>query len=142
MTTLNEKPLSKANELEVELQFFMGSDARYRHAQDQNVLYTPGVKHLANRAKAHWLLDSIVSALKSPEFMLAESENPLVGEIHYWELNTNRLDGTAILHAESDYGSEPFIKRNFTLIDFPFDQIGMLAVFDEGDWTLYMPIDY
>ena len=83
-----------------------------------------------------------MSGINSPEFKAAASENPLIGEIHYWELNVNRVDRTAILHAESDYGSEPFIKRKFTLIDFPFEQIGMLAVFDEGDWTLFMPIDY
>ena len=42
-----------------DLQQFTGTDHYYRHSINRHVLFTDGVKHLADKAGAYWLLDEI-----------------------------------------------------------------------------------
>ena len=42
-----------------DLQQFTGTDHYYRHSINRHVLFTDGVKYLADKAGAYWLLDEI-----------------------------------------------------------------------------------
>lgn len=53
-----------------ELQYFTGDSERWRHPLCRKLIYTPGVRHLAERAGAYWLLDAIASWLPSQQFTL------------------------------------------------------------------------
>jgi hypothetical protein len=53
-TMTNAKTLTHA-----ELRQFTGTDHWYKHTLNRKVLFTDGVKYLADQAGAYWLLDEI-----------------------------------------------------------------------------------
>ena len=69
-----------------ELQYFSGNLERWRHPLIRRLIYTPGVKHLAERAGSYWLIDAIASWLPSPQFQAAAQHDSRIGEIHFWKL--------------------------------------------------------
>ena len=59
-TDADEDEISEGQELLGELGQFTGDLQRYRH-WTRALIYTPGVKHLAERAEAYWLIDLVAS---------------------------------------------------------------------------------
>ena len=53
--------MTKPDELKHELAYFTGTENYYRHGLNRNVVYTDGVRHFAERAGAHWLLDILAT---------------------------------------------------------------------------------
>lgn len=87
MTKTTKTSTEKANSLLLELQSFMGDLVRHRHPLNRSVIYTPGVRHLAEKGEAYWLLDAIASWIGSPEFVKAAKQDPRVDEMHFWTLD-------------------------------------------------------
>ena len=56
-----------------ELNQFTGSENWYRHALNRSVLFTDGVKYLADQVGAYWLLDEIALAQLGVGAVRAES---------------------------------------------------------------------
>ncbi len=133
--TLNE------NNLELELRHFTGDFVRYRHPFNQ-VVYTPGVRHLAEQAEAFWLIDAIASWIGSTHFKEATSKSERIGELHFWHLEVNQEDHSATLYAEEDQGIEPFIVQEIPFTDFPLEKVSIWAGFDGQFWTLYLPSEH
>ena len=52
---------------------FTGTEQRYRHAINRNVLFTDGAKYVAERAAAYWLLDEIALVQPRNERLCAEA---------------------------------------------------------------------
>ena len=50
-----------------DLRHFSGDLERYFHPLNRNVLYTPGVKYVAEVGQAYWLIDAIASYFGSTE---------------------------------------------------------------------------
>ncbi|MEL7089572.1 MAG: DUF6876 family protein [Planctomycetota bacterium] len=50
-----------------DLRRFTGDDIRYRHELNPSVIYTPGVRYLAEQGQAYWLIDAIASYFRPPE---------------------------------------------------------------------------
>jgi len=124
-----------------ELQYFTGDLERWRHSLYRKLLYTPGVKHLAERAGAYWLIDAIASWLPSPQFRAAAQRDSRIGDIHFWNLAVAD-DRSAVLAAVADSGEEPFIRQEIEYTDFPLKEIDLYCVFDGEDWTLMLPSEY
>jgi hypothetical protein len=82
------KTLTKAD-----LMQFTGSEHWYRHAMVRDVLYTDGVKHVAETAGAYWLIDEFAFAQRFDELLAAE-------EFQLWKLNVNPDHHTATLTCE------------------------------------------
>jgi len=92
--------------LEDELNAFTGTTAYHRHPL--GVLYTDGVHHLAEKARAYWLLDIVASyqpKLKAVHFQL-------------WELERNP-DRTAVITAREDDGHPDLVRQEIESTDFP-----------------------
>lgn len=142
MTKQTKNQIAKAQQLQQELQHFMGDLVRYRQPLNRRVIYTPGVRHVAEKAEAYWLIDAIASWISSESFNEAAEKSPLINAMHFWELNVNRSDNTAVLHAEVDVGVEPFIVQSIPFTDFPLDKISIWAAFDGSYWTLYLPSEH
>lgn len=51
----------KPEELENNLDQFIGGEEFYRHGLMRNFIYTEGVKYLADNAGAYWLIDVVAS---------------------------------------------------------------------------------
>lgn len=123
-----------------DLSQFTGDDIRYRHPLARNVLYTPGVRHLALAGGAYWLLDAIASYFGCPEMEQAMARDYRLREMQFWKLK--KTDDRATLTAEADHGVTPFITQEIAFTDFPLDEVSVWAAFDGTHWTLYLPSEH
>ena len=94
---------------------FTGSEHWYRHAMVRDVLYTDGVKYVAETGRAYWLIDEIVFAQRFDKLLAAEA-------FQSWKLTVN-ADRTATLICGDGDGGVVFT-RAIEYTDFPLDEIG------------------
>jgi hypothetical protein len=116
-----------AEDLLRELAHFTGDLERYRHWTGRPI-YTPGVRHLAERAGAYWLIDLISSwidheTLKGEDFIV-------------WTLTVNADRGARAI-AEDGNGRE-LVRQEIAFTDFPLDEIALYLT----DGTLLLPGEY
>lgn len=123
-----------------ELNQFTGGLERYRHPLNRQVIYTPGIQHLAERAGACWLIDEIALTLGSQAMAKRIAKDPRAGEMLFWCL-TVRENQSAILKAEIDQGV-PILRKRIAFTDFPLDRIDLWTAFDGVHWTLYLPSEH
>lgn len=119
---------------------FTGDDIRYSHPLNRKVIYTPGVRYLADKAQAYWLIDAIASYFGSPEMNAAISRDSRLASLQFWRLDV--ADSKAVLIANADTGVTPFIRQEIPYTDFPLDHIDIWAGFDGSFWTLYLPSEH
>jgi hypothetical protein len=120
---------------------FTGAENWYLHPLARNILYTEGIKYLADNARAYWLIDAIVSWVKSPEFKKHCEIDPRVSDMHFWKLTRNE-DNSAVLTAVPDSDEPAFIRQDIEFTDFPLDSISIWAASDGATWTLYLPSEH
>jgi len=118
------KTLTKAD-----LAQFTGSEQWYRHAMARDILYTDGMKYVAETAGAYWLIDEIALAQGFDKLIAAE-------EFQSWKLTVN-ADHTATLTYEDGDGGVVFTKAiEFT--DFPLEEITLYFINN----TILLPSEY
>jgi len=140
----NYKPIT-ANELKRELRQFTGDLERFRHSLNRQVIYTPGVQHLAERAGAYWLIDVIASWIGSPDFNRAVAADARIESLHYWTLEVADAYGivqAVIEDTEPPFAMKPFITQEIPVTDFPLPEFNIWAGFDGTHWTLFLPSEY
>lgn len=143
MQPLNDpQRAAQAAAITAELGYFTGDSERYRHPLCRRVIYTPGVRHLAEAAGAYWLIDAIASWLTDPALRRASEADERVGVLHFWRLDVDPLKRTAVLTAVADEGETPFVTQAIPFTDFPLDHIEVWAGYDGRDWTLYLPSEH
>lgn len=133
---MNDKPLTHN-----ELKQFTGDLERYHYPLNHSVTYTPGVKHLAERAGAFWLIDMIVSYVGSPIMRQAIDKDPRLGSLQFWRLIVGE-DRTAIVTCKADSGIKPAITQEIEYTNFPLDNIDLWMGYDGIRWTLYLPSEH
>ncbi len=108
---------------------FTGTEHWYRHGMVRDILYTDGVKYVAETAGAYWLIDEIAFAQRFDKLLASE-------EFQSWKLNVN-ADHTATLTCEDGDGGVVFTKAiEFT--DFPLAEITLYFI----DNTILLPSEY
>lgn len=115
---------AQAAGLEQELAQFTGSTQLYRHWSGR-LQYTEGVKALADRAGAHWLIDVVASHQTKAALRRMDG-------FQLWEL-TVRPDKTATLVCRADSHARPAIHQEIEFTDFPLAE---LAFYVEEDVML------
>ncbi len=123
-----------------DLDQFTGDDIRYMHPLNKKVIYTPGVRYLAQEAQAYWLIDAIASYFGSDIMNLAMSKDSRLKSLQFWRLDVK--DGKAVLIANADAGEEPFVRQEIEYTDFPLSEVEIWAGFDGSLWTLYLPSEH
>jgi len=118
------KTLTKADLIQ-----FTGSEHWYRHAMVRGILYTDGVKYVAETARAYWLIDEIALAQRFDKLIAAE-------EFQSWKLNVN-ADHTATLTCEDGNGGVVFTKA-IEYTDFPLEEITLYFM----NKTILLPSEY
>lgn len=131
----------RSQELQDELQHFTDDLERWRHPLYRKLIYTPGIRHLAERAGAYWLIDAIASWLSSRQFRAAVQHDTRIGDIHFWKLAVAD-DRSAVLTAVADSGEKPFIHQAIEFTDFPLAAIDLYCAFDGSHWTMMLPNEY
>ena len=124
-----------------ELNQFTGDLVRYRHPINRSVIYTPGVRHVAESGEAYWLIDAIASHIGSPAFSNAAARDYRIGSMHFWTLERNE-NNAASLFAKADGPEDAFIVQDIPFTDFPMKSIDIWAAFDGEHWTLYLPSEH
>jgi hypothetical protein len=102
------------SDLELELKQFCGTENYYRHWLGFN--YTDGVKYLAEKAGAYWLLDVVGSyqpQLRNKEFQI-------------WRLDVQNNKG--IVTMREDDGLPNIIRQEIPYTDFPLHKFEMYFV--------------
>jgi hypothetical protein len=101
--------------------------------------YTDGVKFLAERGRAYWLLDAISSWQLESSIRRDES----LAEYQFWTL-TVRDDGSALLTCERDQ-DDIVIEQKIPFTDFPLKEIRLYLVgmnwYRDGG-VLMLPSEY
>jgi len=113
--------------LEEELEQFTGAMEYYRHPL--GIIFTDGVKYLADKAEAYWLIDAIAS------WQVEKKVRNCPFQI--WELKVNK-DGTAILTMKEDTDEPELVKQKIPFTDFPLDYQKLYLV----DRVLMLPSEY
>jgi hypothetical protein len=93
-----------------ELKQFTGSENWYRHGLAAKMLCTDGVKFLAERAGAYWLIDEIAFAQSIPAVRAQGFQA--------WKLDLNKSGCGAKLRCEDGNGNNFYTKR-IPYTDFP-----------------------
>lgn len=129
--------------LESELAHFTGSQEFYQHTMSRSVVFTEGMRYLAEKAGAFWLIDAIASHLVTSERI--RHEVALQGGLAtlFWKLE--KLEGgTWRLTCRTDgypYGTE-IARQEIEYSDFPLDEIKIWTGFDMVRWTIYLPSEH
>ncbi len=111
----------EGTELRVALKTFTGTTAYYAHWSRQ-VVYTDGVKFLAETAGAYWLIDAI--ALAQPR----ARQDPRLCEFQLWELFV-RDDRRATLVCSRDSDDGAF-RQEIEFTDFPMEYVKLYVESD------------
>ena len=104
---------------------FTGTENYYRHWL--NFVYTDGVKFMAEKAGAYWLLDAI------------GSYQPEVKDIPFqlWKLEVAE-DNTAVLTMREDSDRPAIITQKIGFTDFPLPEMKLYFI----DGVLLLPSEY
>ena len=108
---------------------FMGSERLFRHALVRDIVFTEGVKYVADAAGAYWLLDEIAFAQKFQPAVRAE-------EFQVWDLAV-AADRSALLACGDGNGREVFSKR-IKWTDFSTPSIRFYV----SNGTILLPSEY
>lgn len=110
---------------EADLRQFTGTENYWRHWLGFN--YTDGVKYLAEKGEAYWLLDAI------------GSYQPKVRNIPFqlWTLKVKE-DKSAVLEMREDSGQPVKIRQEIPFTDFPLEEIKLYLI----DGILLLPSEY
>jgi len=114
-------------ELEKALKSFTGTQHYYEHFT--GLLYTDGVKFLAENAGAYWLIDAIAS------WQIYPSVRAIRFQI--WDLHVNP-DRSAELTMREDIDKPIIIRQRIPFTDFPLDHIRLYL----ADNVLMLPSEY
>jgi len=112
--------------LKEELEQFTGTINYYRHPL--GIYYTDGVKYLADRAGAYWLIDNIVA------WQVEEKVKRAPFQI--WELKVK--DNEGMLTMKEDTNEPELVRQKIPFTDFPLEYQKLYLV----DGVLMLPSEY
>lgn len=108
---------------------FTGTEQWYRHPVLKNTLYTDGIKYVAQKAGAYWLIDEITFQQYHPRI---KNEEFLV-----WTLKVDLKDSTAVLICD-DGNDRILFTKPIGYTDFPLEEIKIYVV----DNVILLPSEY
>lgn len=118
---------------------FTGDLNRFR-TLNPNVIYTPGVKYVADKGGAYWLIDAIASYFGTNKMYLAAKADERLKSLQFWKLTVT--DSRAVLECFPDSDEPAAINQKIEFTDFPLDEIDIWAGFDGELWTLYLASEH
>lgn len=119
-------------ELENELLNFTGTENYWKHSLVPNMLFTDGVREMANVAKAYWLIDLIFSHQHKKKVRDADFQ--------IWTLTVND-DRTAVVTCKEDTNEPIIVTQELEFTDFPVGQIKLYLI-GEKEKVLLHPNEY
>ena len=111
---------------------FIGSESFHAHPLTK-LVYTDGVKYLAETAGAFWLVD-IVASYQHKAKVAREA-------FQLWTLQIRR-NKSAVVTMKSDCGQPAIITQRIDYSDFPLDSIELYCCANGNGVTLMLPSEY
>ncbi|MFT3793659.1 DUF6876 family protein [Flavobacterium sp.] len=111
---MKTKTLTKAD-----LAQFTGTENWYRHGLNRNCLYTDGVRYIADKGEAYWLIDEVALS-------------QMLGTIRYqefqvWTLKVNLDESKGVLTCD-DGNDKILLSKPIHFTDFPMEEIRLYFV--------------
>lgn len=107
----------QVSDLEINLDYFTGTENYYRvSALHPDFTITDGVKYLAEKAGAYWLIAAILSYQKQC------SKDTMLSQMQFWTLAVDLEKSSAVLTCERDKG-DVAITQEIEYTDFPLAEI-------------------
>jgi hypothetical protein len=101
---------------ESDLDGFYCTDNYFSHWA-KKLCYTDGVKYLADKAGAYWLIDAIASYQNDAKI----TKNSMLRNMQFWKLEV--VDGKGVLTCVEDSGRKPVIRQEIEFTDFPLSEV-------------------
>lgn len=101
---------------ESDLAQFHGSETIYLH-WSKRLTYTQGVKFVAERAAAYWLLDAIAS------YQPRCQRDPMLRDFQLWELDVTGRAAVLTCRRDSGRGEKFVVSQRIEYTDFPLDSL-------------------
>jgi len=105
--------------LKTELSYFTGTEQYYENPMFPDVRYTSGVRHLAQRAGAYWLIDAICSHIPTANRQIGD-------RFQVWTLEVGD-DKSALLECRADSDKPVVVSQSIEHTDFPLKTIAIWA---------------
>jgi len=122
-------------QLQGELNGFCGTENYYRHFTGGK--FTDGVKHLADVAMAHWLIDAVFS-YQCEKVIRCVPFQVWTLKVLRSELGKNKSEPMAILEMREDTDMPVLVSQKIPYTDFPLGEIKLY--FQNG--VLYLPSEH
>lgn len=102
--------------LPTDLDHFIGTDHLYRLPLFRGLLFTDGIKYLADEVGAHWLIDLVASH----QVALKVRRQPF----QLWTIRKLPEEATnmAVVECRTDTGKAPIKRQYLPYTDFPFGE--------------------
>ena len=114
---------------ESDLRQFIGSETWYRHSLNPKVLYTEGVRYVAQKGGAYWLIDVIALAQLTEKWVARE-------EFQVWTLTVH---GDRSARLVCDDGNDTIVySQTIDFTDFPLETVRIYFT----DNTVLLPSEY
>ncbi len=113
---------------------FTGTENWYRHGLVKKVLYTDGIKALAEEAGAFWLLDEIAFAQTDKKVIACPAQ--------FWILKVNQEDNSAVLEMQEDQGMPLVVNKKIPYTDFPLEEQKVWVMAEGDKIVLLLPSEY
>lgn len=124
---MKNEPLT-SDQIREQLAQYSGTENHYRHIS--GLLYTDGIKAMAQLCGAYWLIDAIAS--HQPRCR----RDPMLRDMQFWFLRKDK-DGGWELVCERDEGDIAF-KQQIEFSDFPLNEIQIWVQED----VMLLPSEY
>lgn len=108
----------KQQEILSGLAYFTGTQNWYKHSL--GLLYTDGIKYLAEEAQCYWLIDAIAS-YQTTKFLKDED----LQEFQIWRLEITGSSGVLICERDTD---DEVLRQNVVCTDFPLPEIKLFLI--------------
>lgn len=116
--------------LKDELRNFTGTEHYYKSILP-NVVYTDGVKYMAQEASAYWLVDKIAS--------MQLLEKLVTQNFQAWKLKVKNDKGSLQVEDGNDH---VLLNEAIEYTDFPLDEIDVWAIREGQRVVLLLPSEY
>ena len=115
------------DETNIDLEQFTGTEKYYKHWLN-GIVFTDGVKYLADKAGAYWLIDAVASY---------QTKKIAAVPFQVWELTVNP-DKTAVLTMKEDSDFPALVTQRIPYTDYPMPKIKLWL----SNRVLMLPSEY
>lgn len=134
------QPVEESKLTQSELnQYNNGVNQWYRHPLHRKFFYSDGIKFMADKAKAYWLIDAIASH-QSPKLY----KDMRLRDFQIWELKVDLEKGSAVLICKADLQCQPAVIQKIEATCFPLAELKLYVEYgcpseDEVGYCLMLP---